>query len=262
MKLWLQSGSGLSQDSTTAYGRLYEDALERRLKATVRDGTEYGIFGIGTTPFGKDRYHAAKHRVVTGVIESALRAEPEGYDAVAVLNTFDHGYYELRELLRIPVVFITESTLFLACQLAAKVAVIGHNRQIQAQVEELGKRYGLRERMVDGESLDLTYEDFPKMYEDPETYVQRFQGAARKAINRGAGAFLVAGNPLNMFLVEQGVGDVNGAPVVDGCAAAVKAAEMMVDLQALGIQRSRVGLFAGPPDADLARLRDLYETEA
>lgn len=259
MKLWLQSGSGLTVDSTTPYGGLYEKSLERRLTAVVRSDTEFGIFGIAATPFGKDRYHAAKHKVVTGVIESALRAERQGYDAVAVLNTFDHGYYELRELLGIPIAFITESTLYLACQLATNVAVIGHNKQIQVQVEELGRRYGLAARMVAGESLDLTYDDFPKMYEDPETYVKRFQGAARKAIARGAGAFLVAGNPLNMFLVDQGLSDVNGAPVVDGCAATVKAAEMLVDMHVLGIERGKTGLFAAPGDEDRLKLRSLYE---
>ena len=259
MKLWLQSGSGLSADIGTAYGSRYEQSLERRLKTVVRPGTEFGIFGIGATPFGKDRFHAARHKVVTGVIESALRAEGQGYDAVAVLNTFDHGYYELRELLGIPVVFITESTLYLACQLAANVAVIGHNKQIQVQVEELGRRYGLAARMVAGESLDLTYDDFPKMYEEPETYVKRVQGAARKAIARGAGAFLVAGNPLNMFLVDQGLGDVNGAPVVDGCVATVKTVEMLVDMHALGIERGKTGLFAAPGDEDRLRLRALFE---
>ena len=259
MKLWLQSGSGLSADIGTAYGSRYEQSLERRLKTVVRPGMEFGIFGIGATPFGKDRFHAARHKVVTGVIESALRAEGQGYDAVAVLNTFDHGYYELRELLGIPVVFITESTLYLACQLAANVAVIGHNKQIQVQVEELGRRYGLAARMVAGESLDLTYDDFPKMYEDPETYVKRFQGAARKAIARGAGAFLVAGNPLNMFLVDQGLGDVNGAPVVYGCVATVKTVEMLVDMHALGIDRGKTGLFAAPGDEDRLRLRALFE---
>ena len=90
-----------------------------------------------------------------------MRAEGQGYDAVAVLNTFDHGYYKLRELLGIPVVFITESTLYLACQLAANVAVIGHYKQIQVQVEELRRRYGLVARMVAGDSLDshmMTYQ--------------------------------------------------------------------------------------------------------
>ena len=141
--------------------------------------------GIGSTPYGKDRFHSAKHKVVTGVIESALQAEPEGYDAVAMINTFDHGYYEFRELMRIPVAFITESTLHLACQMAPKVAVIGHNDQIRLQVEALGERYGLAARMVAGESLDLTYDDFPEMYVDPAAYLERFRNAARAAMARG-----------------------------------------------------------------------------
>ena len=111
MKIWLQSRSGLSANCGTPYSRLYEDAVARRLEAVARAGMDCVVFGIGSTPFGKDRYHAAKHKVFTGLIESVLRADPERYDAVGVINTFDHRYYELRELLRIPVVFITESTL-------------------------------------------------------------------------------------------------------------------------------------------------------
>ena len=71
MKPWLQSGSGLSADSGASYGSRYEQSLKRRLKTVVRPGTEFGILGIGATPFGKDRYYAAKHKVVTGAIESA-----------------------------------------------------------------------------------------------------------------------------------------------------------------------------------------------
>ena len=150
MKIWLQSGSGLSANGGTPNSRLYEDAVARRLEGVARAGTDCVVFGIGSTPFGKDRYHAAKQKVFTGLIESVLRAEPEGYDAVGVINTFDHRYYELRELLRIPVVFITESTLYLACQLAPTFAVIGHNWQIKLQAKELADHYGLATRMPRG----------------------------------------------------------------------------------------------------------------
>ena len=82
MKIWLQSGSGLSANGGTPNSRLYEDAVARRLEGVARAGTDCVVFGIGSTPFGKDRYHAAKQKVFTGLIESVLRAEPEGYDAV------------------------------------------------------------------------------------------------------------------------------------------------------------------------------------
>ena len=97
------------------------------------------------------------------------------------------------------------------------------------------------------------------MYEDPETYVKHFQAAACKAIARGAGAFLVAGNPRNMFLVNQGLGDVNGAPVVDRCVATVKTVAMLVNMHALGIERGETGLFAAPGDEDRLRFRELFE---
>ena len=259
MKIWLQSGSALAADSLTPYGRRYEESLARHLKSVARPDTELQVFGIVGTPFGKDRYHAAFHRVVTLMLESVMRAEPEGFDAVAVLNTFDHGYYELREVLRIPVVFITESTLHLACQLAPRFGFVTHNEAMRLHLAELAARYGLAGRMAGGGSLGLTYADFPKMYEDPAPYLDSFRAAARQVIAQGADVLLVAGNPVNMFLVDHELREVDGVPVLDGCAAVVKAAETMVDLDRLGIRRSARGLFAAPPDDDLAKLRALYE---
>ena len=109
MKLWLQSGSGLTADSATAYGKRYEQSVARHMAFVARPGTELATFGIDGTPYGKDRYRASLQIVTTGIIKSVLRAEERGFDAVVVINTLDHGYYELRELLNIPVVFISES---------------------------------------------------------------------------------------------------------------------------------------------------------
>ena len=259
MKIWLQSGSALAADSATPYGRLYEESLGRHLKSVARTDTRLETFGIAGTPFGKDRYHAAFHRSVTLMLESVMRAEPEGFDAVAVINTFDHGYYELREVLRIPVVFITESALYLACQLAPRVGFVTHNEAMLLHTAALAKRYGLADRLAGGGCLGLTYEDFPKMYDDPAPYLAAFTDTARQVVARGADVLLVAGNPLNMFLIEQGLREVDGAPVLDCCAAVVKTAELMVDLDRMGIRRSGRGLFTAPPDEDLAKLRAMFE---
>jgi allantoin racemase len=218
-------------------------------------------FGIEETPSGKDRYRASFHIVVSHMVKSVLRAEPQGFDAVAVVNTLDHGYYEMRELLDIPVVFITESAMHLACQLAPGFSFVTHNAAMQRNVTELAKRYGLTERMVAGAHLDLTYEDFPKMYDDPETYVDLFATSARQAIDRGAALLMVAGNPLNMFLIDQGVREIDGVPILDCCTAAVKSAELMVDLHRLGIRRSTKGLFAAPPPEAKENIRALFSKE-
>jgi allantoin racemase len=187
-----------------------------------------------------------------------LRAEPKGFDAVAVVNTFDHGYYELRELLDIPAVFITESAMYLACQLAPTFSFVTHNVAMQLHIAELAKRYGVAGRMVPGSQLGLTYEDFPKMYDDPKRYIDLFAGAARETIARGATILMVAGNPLNMFLIDQGVRDIDGVPILDCCTAAVKTAELMVDLQRLGIRRSTKGLFETPSPEAKEKIRKLF----
>ena len=259
MKIWIQSGSGLATDTTTPYGRRYEQSLARHLQAVARPNTRLQTFGIDATPFGKDRYHAAYHLVVSLMIKSVLRAEPQGYDAIAVVNTFDHGYYELREIVDLPVVFITESTLYLACQLAPTFAFVTHNQAMLLHVTELAKRYGIAARMIRGQHLNLTYDDFPRMYDDPAPYLAAFRKAAQQVIARGATIILVAGNPVNMFLLDQGVRDIDGTPILDCCGAVVKTAELMVDLHRLGIRRSRKGLFTAPSAEEKVELHKLYE---
>ncbi|MFT6580642.1 MAG: aspartate/glutamate racemase family protein [Alphaproteobacteria bacterium] len=259
MKLWLQSGSALTADDATPYGRLYEESMNRRLRASARPGVTVSVHGIDGTPHGKDRFHTAFHQVTTLMIKSALRAEAEGYDAVAVINTFDHGYYELREVLNLPVAFITESALHLACQLAPSFGFVTHNQSMLLHLRELTKRYGVADRLAGGAHLEMTYADFPKMYENPAPYLDAFAAAARQVIAQGAATLLVAGNPMNMFLLDQDVRDIDDVPILDYCAAVVKTAEMMVDLDQLGVKRARTGLFTAPPAEDQSKLRAMFE---
>ena len=97
------------------------------------------------------------------------------------------------------------------------------------------------------------------MYGDPKTYIARFAAAARETIARGATSILVAGNPLNMFLIDQGVKEVDGVPILDCCTAAIKTAEMLVDLHALGVRRSAKGLFEAPQGEMREKVRRLFE---
>jgi Asp/Glu/hydantoin racemase len=259
MKIWLQSGTPLSADTGSASGRLYEQSLSRHLDSIARPGTALKTFGTDGTAPGADRYRASLHVVAGLVIRSAIRAEAQGFDAVAVINTFDHGFYELRELLDIPVIFISESSMFLACQLAPTFGFVTHNAAMLLHIGELAKRYGVAGRMVPGTQLGLTYEDFPLLYEKPGVYVDRFAAAARETIARGATCLMVAGNPLNMFLIDQGLREVDGVPILDCCTAAIKTAEMLADLQKLGVRRSAKGLFEAPAGEAKEKIRKLFE---
>ena len=51
---------------------------------------------------------------------------------------------------------------------------------------------------------------------------------------------------------------MDGVPVLDCCTAAIKTAELMVELQALGLRRSAKGLFEAPIADGRDAIRDLY----
>ena len=180
MKIWIQSGSALAADTTAVYGRQYEQSMKKHFQGVARPGTEIEVFGVEGTPPGKDRFNSSTHIVVSQMIKSILRAEPGGYDVIAVSNALDNGYYEIRELVDIPVVFITECSLYVACMLAPKFGILSHTQKLLFRVTDMAKRYGLSERMAPGGHLNITYKDFPEMYKEPETYINMFAEEARK----------------------------------------------------------------------------------
>ena len=47
-------------------------------------------------------------------------------------------------------------------------------------------------------------------------------------------------------------------PILDCCTAAIKTAELMVDLHRLGIRRSTKGLFETPPPEAKEKIRKLF----
>ncbi|MDO8567545.1 MAG: aspartate/glutamate racemase family protein [Dehalococcoidales bacterium] len=259
MKIWVQSGSGLTKDAKSVkYGKKYEESLNKHFQEVARPGTKVDVYGIGSTPVGKDRYYSSQHIVASLMIKSVLQAKPQGYDAVAIVNTLDHGYYEIHEIVDLPLVFITEASLYVACMLAPRFAFLTHNESLLLRMTELARRYGMTDRMAPGANLNLVYEDFPKMYADPKTYIERFTEEGRKVIRQGANVLLLAGNPFNMFMVDQGVKEIDGVPVLDVCGAVIKVAELLVDLEKMGARRSKRGLFAIPKPNEIEQIQKLY----
>ena len=113
----------------------------------------------------------------------------------------------------------------------------------QARVEEICEE--LHDR-----NLKLTW--------DCGTRVDMVNKEARKIIDRGADTLVPSGNPLNMFLIENDINEVDGAPIIDAFGCAVKMSEFMVDLKNIGITRSKHGLHTAPPKEVLESLQRLF----
>lgn len=250
--LWLQSASA---SSDAAIWKVYQDSAAKHARAIVQPGTAVEFHGVSATYPGVDSLDGAIHLVAREMIRNAIRAEDRGYGAFVNVTTTDAGRDEVLELTDLPAIFITEATVHLAAQMGGCFGFLTHNSGIRRKMEQITSRYGLGAMVVPGASLELTYHDFVKLYADPAAGMDAFRTEARKVIARGAKVLIPAGGPLNMFFVDHGLREVDGVPVLDILAVAIKAAE-----QAIGLARAGVsvrGMRHVPPERKAA-LRTLF----
>jgi Asp/Glu/hydantoin racemase len=250
--LWLQSASA---SSDAAIWRVYQESAARHARAIVQPGVSVEFHGVSATYPGVDSLDGAIHLVGREMIRNAIRAEDMGYGAFVNVTTTDAGRDEVLELTDLPAIFITEATVHLAAQMGGRFGFLTHNSGIRRKMEQITGRYGLGAMVVEGASLELTYHDFVKLYADPAAGRAAFEAEARKVIARGAKVLIPAGGPLNMFFVDHGLREVDGVPVLDILAVAIKAAE-----QAMGLRRAGVAMRGAsyvPPERKAA-LRTLF----
>lgn len=244
MKIWCQSCSAIGKED---FWSTYHKSLEKHAKRVCRADTVCEFHGQDRTIPGADRFKSAWHLCQHGSIRNAIRAEKEGFNAFLMISTPDVGFREIRELVDIPVVFITQAALQFFSLLSPNFAFIAHNRGLLHMLYELAERYGLKERMIPGGNLDISYMDFEEAYRNPQPTIKAFTEVAREIVSRGATLLFPSALPISQWLIEQNIREVDGATIIDPLGIALKITELMVDLEGLGIKRSKIGAYASPP---------------
>lgn len=257
MRIWYQSYSAIGFDPKW---KNYEQDLKNYLQKVARPDTQIDVHGVGKRSAQMIASDYIQFLHVSQVIDNALQAERQGYDAFAIGGTLDLGHIYLREVLDIPVAFIAESSFYHACLLARKFGIVSMNEIILHRQMELVRYHGLEQRCVPGIHLGSPVLDMIDLLgKAPRRVIDMFSEAARKLIAAGAGAIVPGYGAISSFLGQQGVHDVDGAPIVDIIAVVVKTAEMLVDLHKPGVKRSRMGSYASKED--LMAARKLYGVE-
>lgn len=253
MRIWIQSGTPLG--ASDLY-RPYYESLVRHAKRVCRPDTvcEFPALGKAYPGAGRSRTHL--HFVAHETIKSAMRAEAEGFD-VFVTQCLDLAFNELRELINIPVVFMTQSTLAYYSQLAPNFAFLVNSERLHYFFQEIAERYKVKERMVPGGYVSFAFTDYANLWNNPQPFVEAFMKVAEELAGRGAASLYPAGLYLSQWLIDQGIREVNGAIVMDPLAIGIKTAELMVDLERAGIKRYKAGPWVVPPD----EVRKLLATE-
>ena len=187
------------------------------------------------------------HRVCDQIIDNALQAEREGYDAF-VIGSFSEPYLrEIRSAVNITVVSVLESSMLVACSLGKKTVAIANAPQIAFMVQSAIEKHGLSSRVLPVLSVEppLTEPEMALAFANPAPVVRAFVTAAENAVRNGADVVVPAESILATLLTASGITQINGAPVVDVIAVAWRYAVMLVRLRAsAGMEVSRVGHYA------------------
>lgn len=231
MRIWQQS----SLDITRLPG--YAQFMSRHVGKVCAPDVTVETHGIETGALTREEYFKysayGEHLKVTQIIENSLHAERQGCDAVAISCFLDSGLEESRAAVSIPVVSTFETVLEVAARTGKAVALVTRGSHMNMRINELIHRYGHRQLVVDHVTLDfpMSLLALEAAYHGSREFVEQFRLQARKLIRAGADVIVPAEGVLNTVLVENGVVEVDGVPVIDSYGTLMAYAEMMVRLR-------------------------------
>ena len=155
----------------------------------------------------------------------------------------DAGLTVARASVDIPVLGLGETSLLHACTLGHKLGLVAINPAFVPWHQDQVVRYGLQQRVAGVRTIDATIADYMAAFVDQDVRSRLqavFLREARALLDAGADVIVPTGGiPMMLFAAQPGA-HVDGAPVVNGIAVVVKAAEMAVKLRRLtGLGSSR-----------------------
>lgn len=245
IKIWFQGATDRVQHSA------YIAKLEPHLKSVVDPATTLSF--NTTTPPATTTHAVTEFRMAGNFIRNAVRAEREGWDAVAITHFQDAGLAEAKSVTKLPVLGLGETTLTFSLTLGRKLGLVTINPQFIPWHEDQIVRYGLGARATGVRAVDCTVREFMEAFAAPESEVARnlagkFEHECKALLAAGADVIVPAGGlPMMMFASTPGA-NIDGAPIVDGLAVLAKMTEVAVKLRRqCGIEVSRKSNYAFPP---------------
>jgi allantoin racemase len=256
MKLWYQSLAREAQ--TIDYGA----DLKKVIAMAAEPDTAVHVQGLSEAAGIGAHFRFLEYHDTKEVIYNALEAEKQGYDAFLIGNITDAGLREARELVNIPVLGLSETSLHVASIMGASFGLVAIAERWVPRLMENVERYGQRGRLAAIETMQTSPLDLRKAFRDEarrRDVIGRFTDAAGKLVAGGAEVIIPAGGEVGVFVIEAGLFEFEKAPIVSGIFELVKMAELAVKLRTLtGRFTSRRLGYSRPSGDFLERIRDHY----
>lgn len=261
-RIWHQSMTDLER--LPGYRAVLADHAQRigagDFEVTLH-GVRPGTYPPGVAPVELTRFPWAHHLIFDQFVENAVRAEAEGYDAMAISCFVDPALALARSAVDIPVVSSCETALMVAGSIGDAFGLITIDRSMVRILRGLVAAYGCTPRVRAIETLDPPMDEFEldEAFQGRGPMLDAFRAHARSLIERyDVDVLIPAEGVLNTMLVRNGIQDVDGIPVLDSYGALLQHADMLVRLRRrAGLATGRRGAYAKPPAEVMNHLRRL-----
>ncbi len=174
-------------------------------------------------------------------------------DAVLLAISFDTGLDELREILPIPVVGMSEAGMLVACTVARRFSLVTFGERSVPLYEELIEHYRLKDRSVGTVTLrPLTQKEMIDPTQIIPLLIDKIEETAE---NQGAEAIVLAG-AIFAGLAER-LRDQVSIPVIDGIVAGIS---MLQLLDQLNLRKPQKGSYRFPDNKPLEGMSDAFRS--
>jgi allantoin racemase len=214
------------------------DAIAEQACAAAAPGTTIEAVSAPWGPASIEG-HAEEALAAAATLEVVARAGDD-YDGIALACFGDPGLYAARELSPVPVVGIAEAAMLTACTVAHSFSIVTVIHRVQPMLEDVVRRYGLDGRCASVRGTRLAVLDIER---DPEAATREILAESRLAISEDGAEAILLGCAGMGPLERAARAELDGVPVIDGVAAAVKMLEGVVGL---GLRTSRRAAFQVP----------------
>ncbi|WP_334151532.1 aspartate/glutamate racemase family protein [Hyphomicrobium sp.] len=224
-------------------------------------GVRPGTYPAGMPPVELTRYPWAHHLIFDQFVEAAVRAEADGYEAMAISCFVDPALDLARSAVDIPVVSSCETALIVGTSVGTSLGLITIDQSMVRILNRLVTRYGFGARVRAVEALHPAVDEFEldDAFSGGGVMIDRFVTHARGLLERtDVDVLIPAEGVLNTVLVRNKVRDVDGVPVLDSYGALLQYGHMLAQLRRrTGLLVGRRGGYAKPPTHVMNSLRNL-----
>lgn len=181
-------------------------------------------------------YMSAPH-MIEAVRRNVATAEP---DAVVLAGFGNVGIFALKEILDIPVVSISESSMALACLLGHRFTCLTMLQQFIPYQQDMVRLYGFEAKCASVRSININVEEAAR---ERERTLRDLTEAVRKIVAEDhAEVIILACGGLCDY--DRELTEISGVPVLDPVIVGVKTAEMLVQMD---LSHSKLRKFHAPP---------------